>query len=72
MFGLNLLTKAVSALASNCMALADTVATINQGMRSRLQLDNADEPDQLPHRIEAEAEVPATRKGRSRQTTTTE
>jgi hypothetical protein len=72
MFGLNLLTKAVATLTGNIVALASTVETINQGLRGRVGLDQPDEPGQLPHRIEADAEVPTTRKGRARQTTSQE
>jgi hypothetical protein len=72
MFGLGLLTKAINALTANLTALATTLAEINSGLRGRLQLDHADEPDQLPHRIEADAEVPAARKGRAKTATTTE
>jgi len=54
MFGLNLLSKAVATLTGNLSSLAATVAEINSGLRGRLQLDHTEEPDQLPHRIEAE------------------
>ncbi len=67
MFGLTRLTGAVRSLADNLLALSQTVAEANQGLRRRLRLDGPDAPE-APALPGAPQEAPrgARRNGKAR------
>lgn len=48
MLGLHLLSNAIRTLAQNVQALADTVGTVNAGLRQKLALDQEDAPLTVP------------------------
>jgi len=48
MFGITTLWNAVTSLATNLQALAQTVKEVNQGLRSRLRLDGQAETPAFP------------------------
>jgi len=48
MLGITTFWNAISTLAGNLLALAQTVNEVNQGLRSRLQLDGQAEAPALP------------------------
>lgn len=55
MFAITALWNAITTLAGNVQALAQTVADANAGLRARLQLDHAEGVQVLEHQVEASA-----------------
>jgi hypothetical protein len=66
MLGIGTLASAVKALAGNVLALSQTVAEVNAGVRQRLQLDAPAEVPALPGPDEGEAAPAGRRNGRGK------
>jgi hypothetical protein len=64
MFGISRLTNAIATLTQNVLALAGTVGTINEGLRTRLALDAPeDTPAVIDHK--GPEPLPVRRKGKT-------